>query len=55
MEDGITYETTEAAEKTLCPQKDLPIKEISEPQGGYRKWARDELILQLKAVTEGPE
>ena len=35
--------------KTLCPQKDPPIKEMSEQQGAGRKWARDEVIERKKA------
>jgi hypothetical protein len=29
--------------KTLCPQKDLPIKEISERQGVYTKSVMDKM------------
>jgi hypothetical protein len=39
--------------KTLCPQKDLPIKEISERQGACRKSAREEVIIEQKAARKG--
>jgi len=31
--------------QTLCPQKDPPIKEMSEQQDAWRKSLRDEVIL----------
>jgi len=31
--------------KTLCPQKDLPNREISERQGAWRKSVKNKVII----------
>jgi hypothetical protein len=39
--------------KTLCPEKDPPIKEISQRQGARRKSVWEELVIQRKAARKG--
>jgi hypothetical protein len=39
--------------RTLCPQKDLFIKEINERQGAWRKSAKDEVALEWEAERKG--